>query len=123
MERRPGRPSSDGRTARLSLPEVQAIHERLRAARRLLVTTLAGSGVLLWLAVLWPRQRMHLQALAIPFWILVLPAMTAFWVRELLWRCRCSRVLGSGRNNYPSSRDRMIDRRAGVIAARTRDRG
>jgi hypothetical protein len=65
------------------------IHQRMQAARRLLVTALALSSVLFWVGALWPAQRTQLYALAIPFWVLIVPATITFAIRESIWRRRC----------------------------------
>jgi hypothetical protein len=71
--------------------EARETYARIQAARRLLTLTLDVASVLLLLGALWPAHRVQLYALAVPFWILILPAAIVFAVRESIWLRRCQR--------------------------------
>ena len=71
--------------------EARETYSRMKAARRLLTLTLDLASVLLLLGALWPAHRVQLYALALPFWILILPAAIVFAVRESIWLRRAQR--------------------------------
>jgi len=73
------------------LVQARETYERIKAARRLLLTTLDVASVLLLLGAFLPAHRLQLYALAIPFSIFILPATIVLTVRESIWLRRCQR--------------------------------